>query len=426
MYFHLQVMTGAIIRKIVLLLFAISNWPVHANSATCELDKRFGLIAAFDQLASQLNLSSKADQLAFELAEVEYAASQRAISEYPLDLRYQSTAGRSRAGSEFDTPSFASSGNTLSGSVDLTPGQHGLSTEISRAQTEISRIKVSQQKIMSRVNVLKTLTQIAEAGEILAIYGLEQQVASDRLAFYEKRLELGDSVQSQMADFVTRVREIGDRQRSAEVRRVTLATSIDLMPDAFQTLPEWSTELDAFKPTYCESKSFQSVLAQEQTELSSMLRSRAFRNRLPSFEGGISISQERARQRETWDSQVSITLEVPLYSGNSLSNAERDAEDQLALSRVRADLLARLDRESSVRQYSIEEIYHQSLMAQLERLSGVRKKIAELLKRQQMGQSVYEELTDNMLEELKVRESIVRLQSEAILSWLDFMADQYE
>ena len=426
MYFHLQIMNELNITKIILLLLAISNWPVHANSATCKLDERFEMIGAFDQLASRLSLSSKADQLALELAQVEYVASQRAISEYPVDLSYQSTAGRSKAGSEFDTSSYASSSNTLSGSVDLTPGKHSLNTEISRAQAEIERVKVLQQQIVNRVNVLKTLTQIAEAGEILAIYGLEYQVAVDRLAFYEKRLELGDSVQSQMSDFVTRVREIGDRQRSAEVRRVTLATSIDLMPDALQALPKWSSELGAFAPTYCESKSFQSVLAQEQTKLSSMLRSRAFRNRLPALEGGVSIAQERARRRESWDSQGSITLQVPLYSGNSLSNSERDAEDQLALSRVRADLLARLDRESSVRQYSIEEIYHQSLIAQVDRLSGVRNKISELLKRQQMGQSVYEELTDNMLEELKVRESIVRLQSEAMLSWLDFMADQYE
>ena len=207
---------------------------------------------------------------------------------------------------------------------------------------------------------------------------------------------------------------------------MSLASTIGLTPDSFSALPKWEVNLKSFEPRYCDFRTFDIASAELDLESARNNLDRARTERLPSISGVISISQERARRTEALDSEVALSLSLPLYAGGSLSNRQRDADQQLTLAQRRVKLTQDLSREQFLRQYSVEQIFFQSLSGQFDRLSGVRQKITELLQRKKMGQSVYEELSDNMIEELKTREAITRLQSEALLNWLDFMVDKHD
>ena len=394
-----------------------------AESNQCETGVRFQFITTVDQLRTKLGLSSKSDQIAIEVAQLNYESATRAVDETTVSASYQSRVGRD---GDLNTQSRAESSNELSASIDLTPYRVTLEKAERSLDSQVKFLAYQQQVQETKYRVLKTLIQIAEVSAILQNYELELQIAMDRLSFYQKRRDLGETVQVQLADFTTRVREASDKQKSAEVRRVSLASTIGLTPDSFSALPKWEVNLESFEPRYCDFRTFDIASAELDLRSARNNLDRARTERLPSISGVISISQERARRTEALDSEVALSLSLPLYAGGSLSNRQRDADQQLTLAQRRVKLTQDLSREQFLRQYSVEQIFFQSLSGQFDRLSGVRQKITELLQRKKMGQSVYEELSDNMIEELKTREAITRLQSEALLNWLDFMVDKHD
>ena len=408
---------------IICLTILLGNTVVLADQQVCSLGGRFSAVSQFDDLINEFDFGTRADKLAIQLADVEYKSALVAVDEIPVQITYQGSIDRDL---DLNSESPAVSSNAVSSSVDITPGAFDRTHRLRVLEAVLAEVDLRKNELAGRVNTLTTLFQIHEAMKIRTIYELESKLAQDRLAYYEKRKGLGESVQTQIADFTTLIRESSDRSRSLEVRQLNLASSVDLMPEAYGLLADIDVSFLTVDPVHCQLQSFQTKTAQVGLEIAALQLDSARSNRLPSVEAGLTVNQERSAQRETLDSELSITVRMDLYQGGALSNAESDAERRKELARTRADLLSQLDTESALRQYSIEEIYRQSFDAQSQRLRGVRQKISELLDRKQLGQSVYEELSDTMLEELRIQESIVRLKTEAMLSWLNFMVDKNE
>ena len=388
----------------------------------CQLN-RFSVFNELVELQSALGLSSRVDRISIEIAKTDFDSSGSRLSEIPVALDYEGQVSRD---ADLNSYSPLGSSNSISLVVSGTPVDFEIDQQIRRHQHQLDSIELERVLKARDANVQRTLVQVIEATQILEILDLRRQVLEDRLSYYTRRKSLGDTVQTQVAEYTTRLREVSERERSTRTRRLTLASSIELMPETMESLPVWDLDVTSFQPVYCDFSSFDTISTETERVLSSFLLQQAERDRSFELASEISVSQTRANQREQLDSSVAFTVSYPLYAGNRLNNAEQSAIQQLELTKFRLTQLKSLDQERSIRQRSVEEIYYQSMITQLRQIQGIREKIAELTQRKAMGQSVYEELSDNLLEELNTRESLTRLQSEALLAWIDFLAARYE
>ena len=166
------------------------------------------------------------------------------------------------------------------------------------------------------------------------------------------------------------------------------------------------------------NQSWDSVIARARKNLSQVTLESGKLLGLPNITSSITSSQDLSSGSTS--NNISLSISLPLYSGNKISNQQADLLRAHELALVEMDVAIIRASTDIIKRSSIEKILLDSLDTIKIQIRTKNEKLIEVIQRQKLGQSMFLEFTDLMIELADLESQQVRVMSEIYRGWIDF------
>ena len=141
------------------------------------------------------------------------------------------------------------------------------------------------------------------------------------------------------------------------------------------------------------------------------------------FDSTISSQFDRRGQNSN-QAQASIVFSKNLYDGGQTVNERSKLRSNINLKKQQIKEILLSSKNDMILRKSREEVLITSLESIKSEIQGIDERIKELKQRQNLGQTVFLEITSNKKEKLRLQESALRITTDFINGWFDFLSNR--
>ena len=315
--------------------------------------------------------------------------------------------------------------SSISLSHSLNFYQQNFKNRLLKEQIKLNKIQLHHLQLKRQIAKLKMIAELSQANNLNLLYYEKQSLIDEQIKYYLALREAGNP------DFDN---ELSVQSEASTNRDKIFANSI-VINDLKQklTLDEITSKLikindgslTLFTPDVCKLTNFQILnLSLEIRALQIELESLAFdKNFDLNFQSTISSQVDR-RGSNFNQAQASIVFSKNLYDGGQTENERRKLRSNINLKKRQIKEIILSSKNDSILRKSREEVLITSLASIETEIQGINKRIKELNQRQNLGQTVFLEITNNRKEKLRLQESAIRITTDFIKGWYDFLSDK--
>ena len=310
----------------------------------------------------------------------------------------------------------------LSATTDLTLWKYLNEREKRKLELQLSELEYDRSSLNLDALTIQTILDISESSSLIDINLSKQELNKKKLRFFEQKLALGESSQNEIYAVKQFLRDLVDQQRSLKVRQYTRLGDIQLVPEQAVLIPNFNLFDQPLRSVSgCSVDQFWSVVESKIKLQISELEMKAISfAKLPSIES--TVSSRYSDQSSSTTNKIQFSLTQPLYAGNVISNREKAGARVVEINRSTLEVEKKRAVQEIIKRDSIENIYKASLDTIDSQLVDYRSRLDELVKRRNLGQSVFLELTDAMIETLDLEAQRIRVLSEIYRGWLEYQS----
>ena len=303
--------------------------------------------------------------------------------------------------------------------------QRNTKTQLIKEQIKLEKLQLYQLRLKRQIAKLKMIAELSQANKLKLLYLEKQRLIDDQLRYYSAWRDAGKP------DFE---KELATQSEASTNRDKIFANSI-LIEDLKQkmSIDEQSSnlvsigdiQLSVLPADNCILENFQVLsLGLEKRVLEIELKSLEFdKNFELKFESTISSQVDR-RGNNSSQAQASIVFSKNLYDGKLSKNERAKLISNINLKNKQIRDLVLSSKNDMILRRSREEVLTTSLKSIKAEIMGINERIDELQQRQNLGQTVFLELTSNKKEKIRLQESALRITTDFITGWYDFLSNK--
>jgi len=315
--------------------------------------------------------------------------------------------------------------SSISLSYSLNFYQKNIKNRLLKEQIKLNKIQLHQLQLKRQIAKLKMIVELSQANNLNLLYHEKQSLIDEQIKYYSALREAGKP------DFD---KELSVQSEASTNRDKIFANSI-VINDLKQklTLDETTSKLikmsggplTAFTPDVCQLENFQILnLSLEIRALQVELESLDFdKNFELNFDSTISSQFDRRGQNSN-QAQASIVFSKNLYDGGQTVNERSKLRSNINLKKQQIKEILLSSKNDMILRKSREEVLITSLESIKSEIQGIDERIKELKQRQNLGQTVFLEITSNKKEKLRLQESALRITTDFINGWFDFLSNR--
>ena len=295
-----------------------------------------------------------------------------------------------------------------------------------KTQIQATQIQIYEAELQSLLNEelqskLLALVDIAESDVLSRILKHQISLYNEKLNYFMQLQEGGSKQLAKMSEVKIKIAEAQDKITANEIKLNQKLSYIGMEANDMPrseiitnfNVPEFETTCN-YSPSEIKKLSAELELIRLEDV------SHDYVNKID-LSVGVSLSQRRTHLGHNNEAQVALSGKLPLYEGGKGSvdkfvSAQSKSLKSKSIARAREDLESLLDQRPSSEKVFMASI--NNLETQIAEASIL---VRELEARKQMGQSVFMEFTDKKIEKLKLMEVQLRLQSDFLQDWVQFL-----
>lgn len=398
-------------------LFASPSYATDRNKS-CD-QRRLPSLAALSTATKDIHLTEF--EIKTEEIEIEIFRINEEMKQIPLSI---SVTGKSSHTSEISNKFWSKDYGEVVGvntSYDVNAWKQKLRASAQSAQLQIYEAQLQANKNDEYKSKISTLIDIVESKELSKILSSQQDVFARKLEYFTQLQIGGETKQLEISETKIRLREISDKSTANRIKLNQKLSYVGLSKDNIAS----DQILSLFElPPYDNSCLFDpSELKKLAAEIRLLDIEADYLNFINRFDLSVSVSLKQRRTHLGHNNEASISLngKFPLYDGGKnstdrLISTKSKTLKTKNLKRAKQDLYLLLEQRSSS-----EAVFIASIVSLDEQITEIKRNLVELNARQQMGQSVFLEVSDKNLEKLKLQEAQLRLKCDFLQDWITFL-----
>lgn len=312
---------------------------------------------------------------------------------------------------------------TLSHSLNFY--QKHIKNKLLKEQINLEKIQLYQLKTKRQIAKLKMISELSQANNLDLLYHERQSLIDEQIKYYSALREAGNP------DFD---KELSVQSEASTNRDKIFANSI-VINDLNQklSLDEINSKLveirygplNLFSADICKLENFLILnLSIEIKVLQIELESLAFNKNFElNFDGSISSQVDRKGSNSN-QAKASIVFSKKLYDGKQTENERRKLRSNINLKKKQIKEIILSSKNDMILRKNKEEVLITSLESIMLEIQGIDERIKELKQRQTLGQTVFLEITSNRKEKLRLQESALRIITDFITGWYEFLSNR--
>ena len=315
--------------------------------------------------------------------------------------------------------------STISLSHSLNFYQQNIKHRLLKEQIKLEKIQLHQLQLKRQIAKLKLIAELSQANNLNSLYLEKKRLIDEELKYYSAWRDAGKpdfdkelSVQSEASTNRDKI-----FANSILVNDLKQKMSIDDKTSKLVTIP--TTPLSILLADVCKLENFQVLnLSLEIRVLNMELESLAFDKDFElNLEGKLSSQVDR-RGNNSNQTQASIVFSKNLYDGDQTKNERKKLLSDINLKKSQIKEIILSSNNDMILRKNREEVLITSLNSISAEIQGIDERIKELKQRQNLGQTVFLEITSNKKEQLRLKESALRITTDFITGWYDFLSNR--
>ena len=303
--------------------------------------------------------------------------------------------------------------------------QKNIKKRLLEEQIKLEKTQLLQLKSKRQISKLKMIVELAQANNLDLLYNERQSLIEEQIKYYSALREAGKP------DFD---KELLAKSEATTNRDKIFANSI-VINELKQKLSLDETNSNLVKINHgalniiaddvCKLENVQILNLSIEVKVSQIeLESLAFdRNFELNFESSISSQFDRKGGNSN-QAQASIVFSKKLYDGKQTENERRGLRSNINLKKKQIKEIIASSRNDMILRKNKEKVLITSLKSIRAEIQGIDNRIEELEQRQNLGQTVFLEITSNRKEKLRLQESAQRITTDFIIGWYDFLSNR--
>ena len=296
-------------------------------------------------------------------------------------------------------------------------------------QLSASKIRLEQRKHEQNLKKLELIVELYQS-KLLKELLIQEEIYTKKLEqFYIERRNSGEPSFENELEVRADLRRIADQQVANNINAQNIEEKLKIKQQKLPIIQSNGSsshiEITKIKLSECNYTSYNLMITKleqkiKEIEISSNDASNDFE-----FDSSLSLSSVNgSSSSHTQDIAASITFSVPLYDGWTSRNINQNLIREKKLLQLKiSDLNASLPRDLENRKNK-ELVFISSLMSISTDIRGLQKRLNELQERQKLGQSTFLEENKTRLQILSLQESRLRIVSDFLKGWYQFLKDK--
>ena len=348
---------------------------------------------------------------AIELQQIEIEANQKKKKLIPLSLEI------SRQKYKTDDSLVSQSRETeideISGRVGLDLWNEATRRNRLTKTADLDSYRLRALKNQMHAEILTSLLEISVAKALKNKLLARDNLLTKKVEFFELKKELGDSVSQELLEARTKQVENLNKLNASDVRITTLSTKIKLPQIATDNVPLINSNLNVNNKFSCTGELLSYHQSVAERKLNEALLTESAIDMLPKvygFANKTKSSNESLVNRD--ETRYGVEINIPLFNGgkkivdHTILNKKIDAYNSNNAS------LMEEGEQRIKQQQEIEFIYKKNIITIETNLENLQTKMNELLERYNLGQSVFLEMTNTLIEISLLEETKIRVIGE--------------
>ena len=394
-----------------------TNSMVNENSCSTS---RFPIITTLIEFANNFDAHIPQSLHAIELQQIELEANQKKKKLIPVSLEI------SRQKYKTDDSLVSQSRETeideISGRVGLDLWNEATRRNRLTKTADLDSYRLRALKNQMHAEILTSLLEISVAKALKNKLLARDNLLTKKVEFFELKKELGDSVSQELLEARTKQVENLNKLNASDVRITTLSTKIKLPQIATDKVPLINSNLDVNNKFSCTGELLSYHQSVAERKLNEALLTESAIDMLPKvygFANKTKSSNDSLANR--YETRYGVEINVPLFNGgkkivdHTILNKKIDAYNSNNAS------LKEEGEQRIKQQQEIEFIYKKNIITIETNLENLQTKMNELLERYNLGQSVFLEMTNTLIEISLLEETKIRVIGEHLINWINFL-----
>lgn len=386
---------------------------------SCSIS-RFPIIITLTEFANKFDAHIPQSLHAIKLQQIEIEANQKKRKLIPLSLEI--SRQKYKTDNSLTSQRRETEIDEISGRVGLDLWNEATRRDRLTKTADVDSYRLKALKNQMRSEILISLLEISEAKVLKNILLSRDNLLTKKVEFFELRKELGDSVSQELLEARTKQVENLNKLNASDVRITTLSTKIKIPQIATDQVPLINLNLDIENKFKCSGELLSYHQSVAERKLNETLLKESAIDMLPKvfgFANKTKSSNESIINRD--ETKYGIEVKIPLFNGgkkivdHSILTKKIDAYN-INNASLKNDGLQRIKQ-----QQEIEFIYKKNIRTIETNLENLQNKMNELLERYNLGQSVFLEMTNTIIEISLLEETKIRVISEHLINWINFL-----
>lgn len=315
--------------------------------------------------------------------------------------------------------------SAISLSHSLNFHQQNIKRRLLKEKIKLAKIQLIQLQLKRQIAKLKLIAELSQANNLNSLYLEKKRLIEEELKYYSAWRDAGKPdfdkellVQSEASTNRDKI-----FANSILINDLKQKLSIDDITSKLVTIR--TPPLNILLADVCKLENFQVLnLSLEIRVLNIELESLAFHKDFElNLEGKLSSQVDR-RGNSSNQTQASIVFSKNLYDGDQTKNERKKLLSDIDLKKSQIKEVILSSNNDMILRKNREEVLITSLNSINAEIQGIDERIKELKQRQNLGQTVFLEVTSNKKEQLRLKESALRITTDFITGWYDFLSNR--
>ena len=296
-------------------------------------------------------------------------------------------------------------------------------------QLAASEIRLEQKQHEQNLKKLELIVELYQS-KILKELLIQEETYTKKLEqFYMERRISGEPSFENELEVKADLRRIADQQVANKINAQNIEEKLKIKQQKLPIIQSSGSSspirVTKIKLSDCNYTSFKLIITRLEQKIKEIeIKSNDTSNDFE-LDSSLSLSSSNgSNSSHTQDIAASITFSVPLYDGRTSRNINQNLIREKELLQLQInDLKASLPRELENRKNK-ELVFISSLRSISTDIKGLQKRLDELKQRQKLGQSTFLEENKTKLQIISLQESRLRIVSDFLRGWYQFLKDR--
>ena len=303
--------------------------------------------------------------------------------------------------------------------------QQNMKKRLLEEQVKLNKIQLHQLQLKRQIAKLKMIAELSQANELHLLYNEKQRLIDEQIKYYSAWRAAGKPDFDKELSVQSEASTNRDKIFANSIVINDLRQKLSLNEAEFRLVSTGNIPLSENNIQLCNLENFQVLnLALEIRVLQIEFERLAFdKNFELNFDSKLSSQVDR-RGSNSNQAQATIVFSKNLYDGDQTENERRKLLSNINLKKQQIKEALLSSKNDMILRKNREEVLITSLESIKSEIQGMDDRIKELKQRQNLGQTVFLEITSNKKEKLRLQESALRITTDFIKGWYEFLADK--